>query len=113
MPVEFIQLKRTFHPLSEKADNDDTDVRRLIGIGKALGWHDLLKHWRVGVLSEAGSGKTSEIRHIAQELRAEGRSAFFIRLEHIGEDFESAFEEGSHDEFKTWLGGADEAWLLL
>lgn len=65
------------------------------------------------ILSEAGSGKTIEIRHIAQQLRRERRPAFFLRLEHIGEDFESAFEEGSYEEFQTWLNGADEAWLLL
>jgi len=113
MAIDFIQLNRTFHPLSDKAASDDTDIRQLIGIGKPLGWSDLLKIRRVVILSEAGSGKTAELRHIAQELRKEGRFAFFIRLEHLGEDFESAFEEGSHDEFRAWLNSLDEAWLLL
>ncbi len=109
----FIQLNRTFHPLSDKAENDDADIRRFIGIGKPLGWSNLLKLRRVVILSEAGSGKTFEIRQIARQLRADKRPAFFLRLEHLGEHFESAFEEGSSDEFNAWLSSVDDGWLLL
>lgn len=43
MANEFIQLNRTFHPLSDKPDSDDADVRRLVGVGKPFAWTDLLK----------------------------------------------------------------------
>ena len=81
--------------------------------GKNFGWSEQLQEYRVVILSEAGSGKTEEIRHIAQCLRNEGKSAFFIRLEHIYLDFESSFEEGSHEGFEAWKASDGEAWLLL
>ncbi|EPE9059988.1 hypothetical protein ACSPJ8_003539 [Klebsiella aerogenes] len=54
-------------------------------------------------MSEAGAGKTEELRHSAQRLRKEGKVAFFLRLEHIADDFDIAFEEGSLAEFDQWL----------
>lgn len=109
----FINLNRTFHELSESSDGDASASRLFFSGGKVLSWNDLLQEYRVVVLSEAGSGKTEEIRHIAHRLRDEGAAAFFIRLEHIAEDFESAFEEGSYEEFMTWKDSIGEAWLLL
>lgn len=110
---EFIQLERTFHELSVKGgDSDEIDYRNL-GIGKSLVWSDLLNGHRTIILSEAGSGKTEEIRHAAQKLRAEGKPAFFMRLEHLSDDFDIAFEEGSLAEFEQWLASSDEGWLFL
>jgi hypothetical protein len=51
--------------------------------------------------------------HIAQQLRSEGKSAFFLRLEHISTEFESAFEEGNYQEFQDWLAGQGTGWILL
>ena len=63
--------------------------------------------------SEAGAGKTWEIREVACRLRSEGKEAFFIRLEQAPHDFESAFEEGSFEDFQAWLAGSEDGWLLL
>lgn len=65
------------------------------------------------MLSEAGSGKTEEIRHVARQLRRDGRQAFFLRIEHIAQDFQDAFEEGTFDEFSAWTASGEEGWLLL
>ncbi len=65
------------------------------------------------ILSEAGTGKTAEIRNIARTLRVQGRPAFFLRLEHIPQDFEDAFEIGAYENFEEWLASAEEGWLLL
>ena len=65
------------------------------------------------ILSEAGAGKTEEIRHAAQTLRKERKSAFFLRLEHVADDFEIAFEEGNLTEFHRWLTSDEEGWLFL
>ncbi|MFC0810376.1 hypothetical protein ACFHWW_33915, partial [Ensifer sp. P24N7] len=67
------------------------------------------------ILSEAGAGKTREIRNAAQTLRAQGKAAFFLRLEHISDDFEDAFESetGTNEEFEAWLATNEEGWLLL
>jgi len=65
------------------------------------------------VLSEAGAGKTAEIRLAAQALRTQGKQAFFLRLEEVAEDLNLAFEVGDPDDFQAWLASAEEGWLLL
>ena len=110
----FIELKRTFKELPKNArENDDTEFEREYGIGESLGWDDLVKEYRVIILSQAGSGKTTEIYQIAQTLREQNKQAFFLRLENISEKFKSAFEVGTHRDFKNWLKSDDEGWLLL
>lgn len=111
---EFVELNRTFYELSKsKCENDDIDIRRALSVGGSLNWSDLTQDFRVIVLSEAGAGKTEEIRHVANTLRGDGKAAFFLRLEHIPRDFEDAFEVGSFQEFKAWLASDNEGWLLL
>lgn len=111
---QFIQLNRTFHDLSKYANEDDElDLSHAFRVGDRLSWSDLIERYRVIILSEAGSGKTAEIRNIALDLRAQGKSAFFIRLEHVPNDFEDGFEVGTFEEFQSWLASNDEGWLLL
>lgn len=111
---DFVELNRTFHELSKYArESDELDLSEAFHVGAALTWTDLLKNYRTVLLSEAGSGKTEEIRATAKKLRAEGKAAFFLRLEHIANDFDVAFEVGSLDEFSAWLASDGEAWLLL
>lgn len=115
----FIGLNRTFYQLSsdytQSSDADDIDIRESLrlGIGDAFGWDALLKEYRIILLAEAGSGKTMEISQTALKLRSEDKPAFFIRLEHISNGLEGAFEEGSFEEFQEWLRSNDEGWLLL
>lgn len=110
---DYIELRRTFQELSVKGgDSDEFDYLNL-RYGKGLRWLDLLSGYRTVILSEAGSGKTEEIRHAAQTLRNEGKPAFFLRLEHVFDDFEIAFEEGNLTEFDQWLASNDEGWLFL
>ena len=113
MSIRYIELKRTFHEISiDGGDRDEFDYKNL-RIGKKLNWQDLLTGYRILILSEAGAGKTEEIRHSAQTLRKEGKSAFFLRLEHMDKDFDIAFEEGSSEEFELWLATDGEGWLFL
>ena len=110
---EFVELDRTFHELSNAGDSHDIDILRAFHVGNRFSWADLTQEFRVIVLSEAGTGKTVEIRHVANTLRREGKAAFFLRLEHIPNDFEDAFEVGSFEEFEAWLASGNEGWLLL
>lgn len=113
-PSKFIELNRTFHELSRHAtDSGDIDVSQAFHGRSGLSWDDVLKHPRTVILSEAGSGKTHEIRHIAEKLRASGKDAFFLRLEFIPNNFDVAFEVGTHDEFQSWLASDREGILLL
>ena len=110
----FIELNRTFHELSEHAGkSDDVDLSQVFHVKSRMGWEDVLKNRRAVILSEAGSGKTQEIRHVASRLRAEGKAAFFLRLELIPDDYDVAFEIGTLEEFERWLSSNDEGWLLL
>ena len=112
MSDTYIELGRTFRELTLGGDDDEVDYRHL-GLGRGTSWQDLLAGHRTVILSEAGSGKTEEIRHAARTLRADGTSAFFLRLEHISDDFEIAFEEGKLAEFEQWLNSSEDGWLFL
>ncbi len=113
LTYRFIELNRTFSELSEETGkDDDIEINGSI-TGKRFDWQSLTIEYRVVILSEAGSGKTAEIRHIAQNFRDEGKAAFFLRLEHIPTDFEDAFEVGDLEAFSEWLESGEEAWLFL
>src|SRR3954467_4085261 len=110
----FIELSRTFHELSEHAGkSDDVDLSQVFQVKSNMTWDEVLKIPRAVILSEAGSGKTQEIRNAAARLRAEGKAAFFLRLELIPDDFDIAFEIGTHQDFEAWLASGETGWLLL
>ena len=74
----FIELNRTFEELRKNTqESDDMEFGWPYGIGVSLRWDDLIHESRVIILSEAGSGKTTEIRHVASKLRAQNKQAFF------------------------------------
>lgn len=111
---KYIDLHRTFRQLPQNSDkNDYLEGTSAFYFGDLFYWDDLIKEYRLVILSEAGSGKTAEIENIALTLRQEGKSAFFLRLENISEDFEYAFEVGTYDDFKKWLRSSEEGWLFL
>jgi hypothetical protein len=113
-PDAFIQLDRTFSKILLASDaTDDTDLGGRHRRQGALSWSDLLSHNRMVLLSEAGSGKTAEIRDVAMQLRSQGKSAFFLRIENVSSDFEGAFEVGTYEEFEAWIDSGSEGWLLM
>ena len=110
----FIELERTFRRIPESVDEkSQLELDGLRGIGSELSWDELLEERNVVLLSEAGSGKTWEIREKTKELRGENRFAFFLRLENIPNQFETSFEEGSFDEFTAWKESNEEAWFFF
>lgn len=110
----FIDLDRTFSKIPLDADaSDDVDLSGRHSRQGELRWPDLLTHHRVILLSEAGSGKTAEIRNVAFELRSQGKTSFFLRIENVTSDLEDAFEVGTFDEFESWLASDTEGWLLM
>lgn len=107
-----IELNRTFRELLRNEERGD-EVGALSPGPSTLTLSELLAARRVVILSDAGSGKTQEILEAARRLRREGKPAFFLRLENVAFDFDSAFEEGSLEEFQKWVEGSDEGWVLL
>jgi len=112
---DFVELRRTFRELKDVdvGDEDVVHVERVFGVGAGLSWSDIVKEHRVVILSEAGSGKTTEIQAAASKLKAEGRAAFFLRLERVAVDLDGAFEVGSREEFDAWLASEEDGWLFL
>ena len=110
----FIELNRTFHELkSEGVESDDLDFTWIPGLSRSQQWPDLIKKYRLIILSEAGSGKTTEILNVARSLKKKNKNAFFLRLEHISADFEVAFEVGTFGAFEEWLKSEKEGWIFL
>ena len=111
---EFVELNRTFKELRKNVqESDDMDFGWAYGFGESLRWDDLINEYRVIILSEAGSGKTTEIRHIASTLRAQNKQAFFLRLEYIPKVFELSFEVGTYQAFGEWLQSEEDGWIFL
>src|SRR5882724_2634616 len=111
---DFVQLDRTFHDLAlSEEEGKDAELFRLMRRDAPLQWPELLREPRVVLLSEAGSGKTEEIRHACRDLRREKKHAFFLRIEHLVQDFETSFEEGTLEEFDAWIASDEDGWLLL
>ena len=115
----FIDLQRRFRELT---DSELEDVESLLawsgsGYGPDIGWSELLRYSRIILLAEAGSGKTAEMQEQANRLTGEGRFAFFLPLESLGQvqgqvtDSLSAAEEERFDRWKA--DGKEPAWFFL
>jgi hypothetical protein len=114
---QFIELNRTFTLIpkvnSQVNKNDEVYNPALLRYGEKFLWTKVLNENRVIILAEAGAGKTKEIRNATQRLIVDGKPAFFLRLEHIVHDLESAFEIGEYGQFQNWLSSNTEGWILL
>ena len=106
-----IQLHRAFRELLIQEPADDKQT--LYPGSGTMHLPALLEELRVVILSEGGSGKTEEIQHATRQLREQGKAAFFMRLEHVAHDFNSAFVEGDLAEFEKWLASPEPGWMLL
>lgn len=119
MNTNYVQLDRKFRLLpkdfTELAEHDQLDIYKALDI-KVIedeSWTSLLENYRTIILSEAGTGKTAEIREACRRLRAERKHAFFLRIEHIVDHFDLAFEKGDKDEFDQWIHSGEEGYLFL
>ncbi len=111
-----VPLNRGFRLVPETYQKDDLPIGELLLATTSTDvktWEQLFEEYRVVILAEAGAGKTYELEGAAQRLRAQGKAAFFIRIEDLSEQFESAFEVGTAAAFNSWLASADEGWFFL
>lgn len=109
----YIELHRTFQELLPTGrPGDDAALEPDMG-QKAVLLCALLEQPRVVMLAEGGSGKTWLLQEAARRLRNERKAAFFLRLEHVVQDFEGAFDIGSHEDFEAWLASQEPGWVLL
>lgn len=113
--ISYIDVNRTFSELSTDAvvKDDSFEWQSYFGIDQGNNWDNLLQLHRVIILARAGAGKTEEIRRQTERLRRDGRRAYFLRLEQLCVDFETAFEIGTLEEFNEWLETSEPAWFFL
>lgn len=110
----YIELNRRFLRLSEEeVSSDEFEIGLALGLSQGRSWEHLLEEYRVVLLASAGTGKTEEIRHQCEQLRKQGAPAFFVRLEHLTDDWKIAFDAGTHDELATAIAEDKEFWLFL
>ncbi|MBE9460593.1 NACHT domain-containing protein [Dyadobacter subterraneus] len=112
---QYIDLDRTFYQLtkSNKTDELEKEFESTLPLfERGINWEDLVNQSRVIILSEAGSGKSSEIYQATKKLRNQNFHAFFLRIEDIVDNVDG-FEIGTVDEFNNWLQGEKSAWIFL
>jgi hypothetical protein len=109
-----VPLVRYFSPLAHDENaRDEDEVLSLLDERRRKSWPNIDEGYRTVILAEAGAGKTYEMDARARYAAANGRFAFFIRIEDIDQDFENSFEVGSANEFKRWLESEQPAWFYL
>jgi hypothetical protein len=115
----FVELDRQFMRVrdSSAADSpaDESFSRPLWWMdGPTLDWEELLKHARVVVLGEAGSGKTSEFQQQVYKLTSRREFAFFVRLDEIiHNSLEIVLGPVDWERFEKWRYGFEDAAFFL
>jgi hypothetical protein len=114
MNPDFVQLDRHFSLLSKTQEEaEHADFLDIWGDSKSKSWSQIEDGYRTVILAEAGAGKTEEMKQRARKGVANGRAAFFIRIEDIDIDFEDSFEVGDPQSFADWLASSHEGWFYL
>lgn len=112
---EFVELDRSFVPLHEGQEpilqTDRAAGRKYHGW---LSWTDLLALPRCVVLAEAGAGKTKELKARRDRLTAEGKFAFFLRIEDLADDaIDSCLSPEELRRLEKWEAGFEIAHFFL
>jgi hypothetical protein len=113
---DFIDLDRQFvefDPRINGVEEDPTDFP-MPHFRNTKSWRDVLSNRCSVIISEAGTGKTSELQHQALALRAAGQEAFFCQLELLAKfSFVRAIRIGTADDFCRWQDGKMEGYFFL
>lgn len=112
--MPYISLARTFLPWTEM---DEDASESFVNFGSrygSLSWIDLLKHRRVLVLAEAGSGKTIELKERAKLLVAEGKFSFYATVQDVAVDsLDGALSAENRRLLESWSSSDQPAWFFL
>lgn len=112
MPI--VPLDRRFVEWTQD-EPADPEMNRLLGLAEpGLGWDELLQKWRVVILAEAGSGKTSELSERARLLSAGGKHAFSLSVSDVASDgLDNALTHTQRPQLARWREGSEEAWFFV
>lgn len=113
MSVPLVDLERRFVATSE-GQEAGVDLDWLRFLESDTGWPQLLDFHRVVILAEAGSGKTTEMKAKAEQLRGNGRSAFYMTVRDLGDDgLPGALDPGIEPQFQAWLNSDLPGWIFV
>ncbi|MEQ9145519.1 MAG: hypothetical protein RLO08_14295 [Parvibaculaceae bacterium] len=116
MSTDYINLDRRFAEISANTSDLSAQLERIEKYGSlttAKIWPEIVSLPRAVILAEAGAGKTEELKQQTKRLKAAGKDAFFMRLEHLVDEFVIAFEIGTNEEFQTWKASGQPGWFFL
>lgn len=115
--MHYVDLSRRFRALTA-AELEEPELLAYMNESnwtEAIGWPELLKHPRVLLLAEAGSGKTEEMREQARRLSNDSKPAFFIELESLDRaSLWSILSPPERGVFEIWRAESEAiAWFFL
>ena len=116
--IKFVDLGRQFRALTS-VELEQPEFLAAISDSvylSGLKWSDLLDHSRVLLLAEAGSGKTVEMRNMAETISAQGQHAFFVALETLDQRGlpDVLLTSAQQRRFTEWKeDGRSTAWFFL
>ena len=99
-------IERAFQDIPEGKLGEADQQSFLIRLGwfGGLTWRDLLRSWRVLMISEAGAGKTYECREQSKRLWDAGEPAFFIEMGTLATgDLRSMLDGDEEARLDAWL----------
>ena len=109
-----IDLDRRFEPWPLDQLHDPEFLHAARSFGNLIDWPKLLKHRRVVLLAEPGSGKTTEFELQSSRLQAIGKHSFDVTLLKIGQKgFADALSPQERTRFQHWRDSGEPAWLFL
>ena len=116
--TKFVDLGRQFRALTSKELEQPEILASLserTHLSSGLKWDELLKRPRVLLLAEAGSGKTAEMRNMADVLSKADKYAFFVALESLDRvRFTDVLSAKDEARFNDWRAdGRTPAWFFL
>ena len=104
-------IQRSFRDLSDEeiADIEKASVLARVGWRGSFGWDELLRSYRVLIVSEAGAGKTYECRAQQEKLWEAGEPAFFLDLATLaGSSVREMLNHEEQERFDAWLRSQSE-----
>jgi hypothetical protein len=113
---DFIELNRLFAELDPKSIGERDDASRSMAslFFRPKTWSDVLSNRCTVIISEAGTGKTEELRNRAIAIRAQGKDALFCRLDLLANSpFQDCIDVGTKDDFNAWLASDGPGYFFL
>ncbi|WP_343654394.1 hypothetical protein [Paraburkholderia caribensis] len=111
--MEFIPLNRRFYEWHDES-RDPALHLRFSSPESGLTWQDLHQRRRVVILAEAGSGKSVELIHQAQELSAAGKFAFYATVQDVAHrGLNRALRRADQERLAAWKAGDQPAWFFI